>query len=135
MDVLQSERVEFFMRRNEKMDPYFCFEIDPLGRVLDYSARNYRMFDYHWQWPEQLNIRAKIYDDKYTVEGRFSLAMLKKMGLLHEHKIQAGLFRGHCKNLQGNTAAMQWISWVDPNIQPANFHIHSAFGCLTLETF
>jgi hypothetical protein len=51
MEVVHSDRVEIFFCSDEKLDPYYCLEMDPLGRVLDYRTRYYRQFEYDWQWP------------------------------------------------------------------------------------
>jgi hypothetical protein len=128
MEVLNSERVEIFFRRDHKMKPYFCLEIDPHGRVLDYKADYYRHFDRKWQWQEPLFLQTNIQHLRYTVQGRFSLVTLENLGLLKNKEIQVGLFRGHCTKLSNKNATMQWISWVDPKTQIPDFHVPDAFG-------
>src|SRR5690606_30445939 len=44
-DIEKGDRVELFFSKDKAMDEYYCFEIDPHGRALAYSARNYRNFD------------------------------------------------------------------------------------------
>ena len=44
-EVASSSRAEIFFRINERLTPYYCLEIDPLGRVLDYEATYHRKFD------------------------------------------------------------------------------------------
>ncbi|MBT7815579.1 MAG: hypothetical protein HN566_02450 [Polaribacter sp.] len=132
LEVMHSERVEIFFRRDQKMSPYYCLEMDPHGRVLDYRANLYRKFDRDWQWPESLSIESKINEENYTVEGKISLSILNELGLINNNNIQIGLFRGHCTNLVGKVALLKWISWVDSKTQDADFHVPSAFGILKL---
>ena len=132
IEVTQSERVEIFFRKDEKMQPYYCLEMDPYGRVLDYKANFYREFDRNWQWPESLSIKTKIEDENYRLEGKLNLSTLKDLGLLTKNKIQIGLFRGHCVKLIKKKASIKWISWVDSKTKKPDFHVPSAFGSLLL---
>ncbi len=132
MEVIHSERVEIFFRSDERMQPYYCLEMDPHGRVLDYKANFYRKFDRNWQWPEPLSIETDIQDNYYTVQGKISLSMLKKLDILKNNQIQIGLFRGHCVGLKEKKASIKWISWVDSKTQEPDFHVPSSFGLLTL---
>ena len=70
MEVVDSDRVEIFFRRDEMLDPYYCLEMDPLGRVLDYKANFYRKFDYEWQWPgnNPLIIRSEYTESGYRLK-------------------------------------------------------------------
>jgi hypothetical protein len=132
MEVIHSERVEMFFRSDESMKPYYCLEIDPYGRILDYRANFYREFDRNWFWPESLFIQSKISDKTYSVQGKISLFILDKLGLLKNNEIQIGLFRGHCTELKGDIASIKWISWVDPKTKHPDFHVPSAFGLFIL---
>lgn len=133
MEVIRSERVEIFFRSDEKMQPYYCLEIDPLGRVLDYKAKLHREFDRNWQWPEPLNIQTIIKAENYTVQGKISLSVLNKLDLIHNNQIQVGLFRAHCVQLEEKKASIKWINWVDPDIEALDFHVPSAFGILKFQ--
>ena len=42
MEVVNSERVEIFFQVDKKLETYYCLEMDPLARVLDYKAAYYR---------------------------------------------------------------------------------------------
>src|SRR6185295_1059455 len=44
----REDRVEIFFVRDPALERYFCLEIDPLGRVHDYTASYYRKFDSSW---------------------------------------------------------------------------------------
>jgi len=131
--VLPSDRVEIFFKANGGMDPYYCLEMDPRGRVLDYIARYYRKVDFDWEWPEQdLEVKASHTDDHYTVEGRISLQALREMGILRGDEMEAGLFRGDYYPVEGHDNQVNWISWIKPESVKPDFHIPSAFGKMLL---
>jgi cellulose/xylan binding protein with CBM9 domain len=48
MDLAEVDRVEVYFSYSEALDDYYCFEVDPYGRVLDYKAKSYRKFDMEW---------------------------------------------------------------------------------------
>lgn len=128
MEVVHSDRVEIFFRSNEKMDPYYCLEMDPLGRVLDYKTVLYRKFEYGWQWPgDALRVRAGLLPAGYWVEGAIRLDSLRSLHLLEDGILEAGLFRGKCLNPHPD-ASFNWITWVNPACELPDFHIPSAFG-------
>jgi hypothetical protein len=135
MEVIHSERVELFFRINEKMQPYYCLEMDPNGRVLDYKANHYREFDRSWHWPDSLSIKTRIEDENqgYMLQGKISLSVLKQLGLIHNNQIEIGIYRGHCTNLKGNKATIKWISWVDSKTKHPDFHVPSSFGVLKFQ--
>lgn len=133
LEVIQSERVEIFFREDEKMNPYYVLEMDPHGRVLDYKAKHYREFERSWSWPESLDIKTEIVEDGYTLQGKFSLSLLKEFELLRNNQIQIGLYRGHCVHLENNKGTIQWISWIDPKSPEPDFHVPTSFGTLTLD--
>jgi len=132
MEVVRSERVEIFFRQDEKMKSYYCLEIDPLGRVLDYKAELYRKFNRNWQWPESLFIESKINEKNYSVQGKISFSVLSQLGLINKNNIQIGLFRGHCTKLVGKDAQLKWISWIDSKTSEPDFHVPSSFGIIEL---
>ncbi|MCZ4694033.1 endoxylanase [Ancylomarina euxinus] len=135
MEVVDSDRVEIFFRQNDKMNPYYCLEMDARGRVLDYVTRYYRVFDYEWQWPgfDNLSVKASENNEGYIVEGAISLSSLKDLGLLKDNVLEAGLYRGYCMRLPNPEAELRWISWVNPEVEEPDFHIPSSFGKLELE--
>ena len=125
LEVIHSERVEIFFRSDEKLNPYYCLEMDPNGRVLDYEATHYRNFNRDWQWPDDLEIQTKIESDKYILTGKIKLKTLEDLKLLQGNQIQAGLYRGHCSALEGKKATLKWISWVDSKTPEPDFHVAS----------
>ncbi len=133
-DVLNSDRVEIFLRHDDKLSPYYGLEMDPLGRVYDYQANLNRKFDPSWSWPAgQLIIKTSKTTDGYIVEIAISKASLLQLELLKNNTLQAGLYRGNCVKLVGKEATLKWISWVRPDSATPDFHIPSSFGVLLLE--
>jgi hypothetical protein len=114
--------------------PYYCLELDPNGRVLDYKAEYYRKFNTEWSWPTgQLVVKASRKAEDYKVEVAIRKESLRGLGVLKGSKLEAGLYRGDCLSLNGDQASMSWISWMNPKSETPDFHIPSSFGCLILE--
>jgi len=136
MEVVDSDRVEIFFRRDAKLDTYYCLELDSLGRILDYKATFYRKFDYIWNWPgiNQLQIQSKFTNSGYQVQGSITLASLSQLNLLNNCELQAGLFRGECLKIRDPQSTFAWISWIKPESDRPDFHIPSVFGLIKLET-
>lgn len=133
-EVAASSRAEIFFRIDEKLTPYYCLEIDPAGRVMDYQATHYRKFDLGWSWPAaQLIVKADRRKDGYTVELAISKSSLKNLGVLKNNSLQAGIFRGDCLPGREGEREFKWISWVKPHSKTPDFHIPSSFGLLNLE--
>ena len=133
-NVLPSDRIEIFFKVNGQMNPYYCLEMDPKGRVLDYEAQYYREVDLTWSWPDgELEVKSKIKNDGYTVEGKISLNSLRDLGILDESmQMEVGLFRGDFYRVGANQTDVRWVSWVIPEADTPDFHIPSAFGKLML---
>ena len=131
--VLPSDRVEIFFKSQGAMDPYFCLEMDPIGRVLDYKAHYYRNVDFDWKWPDQgLEVFASLIEKGYVVEGKISLQSMRELGILNATTIHAGLFRGDFYPVDGKENKVKWISWIKPDSENPDFHIPSAFGIFQL---
>ena len=45
------DRVEMYFARDDQMQNYYCIEIDPHGRTMDYSGAYYRQLDLNWHCP------------------------------------------------------------------------------------
>lgn len=137
MDVIKSDRIEIFFKKDDTMKPYYCLEIDPLARVLDYKASHYRQFDYQWAWPKgQLDVKTNQSSIGYQIDIALSLKSLNDLGLLKNDRIQAGIYRADCKSLlkdDNKDQIFQWITWVDPKTHNPDFHVPSSFGVLNLE--
>ena len=132
--VLPSDRVEIFFKTHGEMNPYYCLELDPRARVLDYEATYYRNTNFEWMWPEgQLEVLATSTSDGYIVETRISMRSLTDLKILNDDRsIDAGLFRGDFFSVNNRTSEVKWISWVHPDSERPDFHIPSAFGKLKL---
>jgi hypothetical protein len=126
LTVAEEDRVELFFCPDTSLRQYFCVEIDPLGRVLDYSAQFYRKFDEQWKL-EQMEIAANICDSGYVVEGRFPLDEMKKLGIGDNFWI--GIFRADFKR----SGDITWYSWISPKSIEPDFHIPSAFEKISLK--
>ncbi|HEX8039796.1 MAG TPA: carbohydrate-binding family 9-like protein [Chryseosolibacter sp.] len=132
--VASSTRAEIFFRIDEKLAPYFCLELDPQGRVLDYKATYYRKFDSSWSWPAgHLILKTSRTKDGYTIEAAISKKSLAKLGVLNDNTLQAGLFRADCLEAGNSDANFKGVSWVKPDSEKPDFHIPSSFGLLVLE--
>lgn len=133
-EVAASSRAEIFFRIDQRLTPYYCLEIDPLGRVLDYEANYYRNFDMSWSWPQdQLIIKTQQKNDGYIVEFAISKKSLQQLKLLKNNTLEAGLFRANCAFQANGEPDFKWISWLQPDAKTPDFHIASSFGILRLD--
>lgn len=149
-DTVFEDRVEIYLSRDARMRDYFCAEIDPRGRVLDYRARFYRRFDFGWQFPG-LQTAASATPNGYQVEGRIQLRALTVLGFPAVRpgaSLLAGLYRaefspdrsGRAPSAPGiHTLGRQppgpppierWISWVNPATAEPDFHVPASLGKL-----
>jgi len=130
----ESDRVEIFFRTDEELDPYYCLEIDPTPRIMDFKASPAKKFDFDWNWPENdITVKSTIKENYFVVEIAISIQSLKNFHLIKENIIEAGLYRAKYKKQDNNLYEPTWITWVNPNTETPNFHIASSFGTLTLE--
>jgi hypothetical protein len=133
-EVAASSRVEIFFKKDDKLLPYYCMELDPIGRVLDYEGTYHRNFNGKWSWPAgNLIVKTARTKDGYSVEVAVSKASLSKLGLLQGNTLQAGLYRADCFKTKDGSHDFKWISWVKPDSKTPDFHIPSSFGILRLE--
>tara|TARA_R110002051_G_scaffold87713_4_gene154501 strand:- start:54626 stop:55279 length:654 start_codon:yes stop_codon:yes gene_type:complete len=128
-----SDRVELFFRANEEMSPYYCLEIDPSIRLMDFMAYPQRKFDFNWSWPkEEIVLKSDIQNDYFTVEGSITMNSLKKLNLIKDNKIETGIFRAKFNKSENHNYKPTWITWVEPQSETPDFHIPSSFGILEL---
>lgn len=134
LGVLPSDRVEIFFKVKGNMNPYYCLELDPRERVLDYQSQYYRNADFEWNWPNGgLKVMAKTNNEGYTVEAKITLESLRALEIINDdNSLDAGLFRGDYMHTNNNKSIVKWISWVDPGSDKPDFHVPSAFGKLIL---
>lgn len=133
--VLGSDRAEIFIASGPELQPYYGFEMDPRGEVLDYRAHFHHRIDWDWVC-EGLQVRATRNNHGYVVEGSIPMSTLKQLECLHEDDegayLIAGLFRGEFSHGRDGQIIRNWITWVDPQVEPCDFHVPSAFGKLKL---
>lgn len=109
------------------MARYYAIEVDPLGRVHDYSVEYYRHFDSDWALAG-LQSKAEISASGYTVEGKIPLQSLRDLGVLAEGMMRTGIYRAEFSPAAGAEPLMEWISWVNPNTPAPDFHVDASFG-------
>lgn len=130
------DRVELFFAGGsvdkptpEGMPLYYGIEVDPEGRVHDYSIEYYRNFDSKWNL-EGLETKGVKDNDGYTVEGKIPLKSLKDLNLITNDVMRAGVYRAEFSTpeKEGEDPVMEWISWVDPKTETPDYHVNSSFG-------
>lgn len=132
--VAKGDRVELFFSAGLDMDKYFCLEIDPAGRVLDYRASFYRKFDRTWDL-EGLITAGQVVPGGYSVEAAIPISWFRNAGISSMEQgssITAGVFRAEFSNRTSGVVAEDWISWQDPGTRKADFHIPSSLGIFLL---
>lgn len=128
-----SDRVELFFRISASLDPYYCLEIDPTPRIMDFKAYPNQNFNFEWNWPKNdLTVKSQIKSNKFTVEIAISIKSLLNLNLINDNKIEAGIFRAKYKENENSVFEPTWISWVNPNTKEPNFHTPASFGLLNL---
>ena len=126
------DRVELFFAGapvdrpgEDGMERYYAIEVDPKGRVHDYSIAYYRQFDGDWSLAG-LETKAALTDDGYSVEGKIPLKTLQELHLLRDGLMRTGVFRAEFSPSSGTEPRMEWISWVNPNTPQPDFHVSHA---------
>ncbi len=131
MTVEKGDRVEMFFAPDDTLSKYYCIEIDPLGRVLDYAVSYHRNFDYSWSFPKGLEVVSVRTPSGYAVEGRIPLAALESLGMPSLRKggsMKIAILRADFRRGPDGKVEEHWISWVDPQVELPDFHVPSAFG-------
>lgn len=131
--INNSDRVELFFRTNDSLNPYYCLEIDPTPRIMDFKAQPNKQFDLDWNWPSsEIDVKSSINENCFIVEGAISITSLRKLDLIKDDKIETGLYRAKYYKQNDGTYDPTWITWVNPNTESPNFHTPSSFGVLKL---
>lgn len=128
LTVAKEDRVELFFSAKFDLNQYYCIEMDPLGHILDYSAKYYRKFDETWDF-KQVNIAARITPHGYIVEGRISRSELEKLGI--KESFHLGIFRADFKS--NKTDDVVWYSWINSKSTTPDFHLPTALGICNLK--
>ena len=116
-DVDPEDRVEIFFSPREEMDIYYCAEIDPMGRIMDYKAKYYRDFDYDWDF-STMKVVAKAGEEGYSVSGKVSLEELSTLGIVPGKPFRMGVFRADFKK----GGECNWYSAVPTGDESPDFH-------------
>lgn len=128
-----SDRIELFFRTSASLNPYYCLEIDPTPRIMDFIAFPNKNFNFEWNWPKNdLTVKSQINNHKFTVEIAISITSLEKLNLIRDNKIETGIFRAKYKEQENSIFEPTWISWMNPNTESPNFHTPTSFGVLNL---
>lgn len=112
------DRIELFFSPRKSMDVYYCAEIDPKARVMDYKAHTYRDFDYDWKF-ESLKTYASISEEGYIVGGHLSLDELRRLGI-DLNDFYMGVFRADFKP---GGEKENWYSYIPTDDASPDFHI------------
>ena len=132
--INNSDRVELFFRSDANLNPYYCLEIDPLARVMDFKAKPNKEFDFNWNWPSKdIEVKSTIEPNYFIVEIAITLQSLKELNLLNDGKIETGIYRAKYNQQKNGAFEPTWIPWVNPKTETPNFHTASSFGLLMLE--
>ncbi len=128
-----SDRVELFFRSDHRLNPYYCLEIDPTARIMDFKAFPNRNFEFDWDFStKDLKVKSNISKDGFVVEGSIGIDYLKQLDLIHDNRIEVGVFRAKYNRKNNLKYEPTWISWVEPESNVPNFHIPSSFGIFNL---
>jgi hypothetical protein len=115
------------------MDPYYCLEIDPTARIMDFMAKPNRNFNFNWNWPSnEIEVKSTIKENYFIVEGAISIKSLNELGLLKQNKIETGVYRAKYNRQKQGGYEPTWITWINPKTETPNFHIASSFGVFEL---
>ena len=150
-DEVFEDRVEVYFSRDERMNDYFCFEVDSRGRAFDYRGAYYRRLDTKWTL-EGLETKGVPLANGYEIEGRIPLKTFLELGfpaLRPGARIRCGLYRAEFshdrsgrpveqkeslhnlgRKVEGPPPIEEWISWVDPKTKEPDFHVPASLGWL-----
>lgn len=117
LDVTAEDRAEIFLSATPDLKQYYCAEMDPQGKVLDYSAQFQRKFNYSWSF-ETLQLKTRQTKNGYMVAGRWSLKEWQKLGI-HPNHFYMGVFSADFYFPE----EVIWFSLLKVNREKADFHI------------
>jgi hypothetical protein len=131
-ELEKEDRVEIYFSDNLALDNYYCIEVDPFGRVLDYKAVFYREFDYSWNL-DGLRVESQVTSAGYLIALAIPLKTLSAhMDINLNRPFHVGLYRADLK-VESGVIQEKWISWIDPNSTHPDFHVPETFGTFLLE--
>lgn len=132
-NIGNSDRVELFFRKDKNLNPYYCLEIDPTPRVMDFRAFANRNFEFDWNFSkEDFDVKSNISENRFIVEGYITIDYLKKLELVSNNRLEVGVFRAKYYKLEPASYEPVWITWCKPESETPDFHIPSSFGTFYL---
>ena len=131
-DVSMEDRVELFFSSQLPLTDYYAIEMDPLGRVLDYSIAYYRKFNKSWNADKHLQVKGRLTPQGYCVEGCIKEELLQKM-TNGKKRFYLGAYRAEFKKDKEGKLLYNWLCIKDPHLEKPDFHVAETFIQLVLE--
>ena len=123
-DIAPEDRAEIFLSPTKDMEKYYCMEVDPKGRNMEYLAVYKRENDYSWSF-QTLQLQTEIKTWGYYVAGRLTLQEMKDLGF-DIIAFYMGAFRADFKT----SKSVVWYSLLKTSDKSPNFHKpHMIFPC------
>ena len=116
-DVEPEDRIEIFFCPTADMKEYYCAEIDPKGRVLDYRANYYRRLDYSWNF-SSLEVHAQLTPWGYRIGCSVLRSELEKLGL----DLNGGFWMGVFQDDFRPDGSVHWYSLIPTKDTVPDFH-------------
>ncbi len=131
-EVNGQDRGEIFLWDGDPKHAYYCFEIAPLGAILDYKAEFYRKFDSSWSPAGKWEYKSLVTPAGYSIEMVLSRQSIESMGfkLQSGERFRIGLFRADYDKYNGTPT---WITWIERGGDP-DFHLAESFGTAELKS-
>ena len=114
--VDDEDRVEIFFSCDSLMTSYWCAEIDPKARPMDYAAHFGQPFDYEWNF-RTLQAQATLTEKGYRVDASVALSELRELGI-DTKDFYMGVFRADFHP----DGSVNWYSLVSTDDKSAYFH-------------
>ncbi len=129
--LVYEDRVEIYFAFDDSLsEPYYCIEVDPKGRFLDYRATFPRQFEFDVDWGS-IKAESVLTDYGYVVEASVSLDDMKHLGYkINNDKtiLKVAVFRADFEKENSDTLVERWQAWIDPNLDEPDFHVPATFG-------
>lgn len=111
------DRVEIFFSQDADMTAYFCAEIDPMGRRMDYSSSYKSPLDYEWNF-STMRQAGQVTDQGYIVAGSVAISELAELGVDLKNGFYLGVFRADFHQ----DGSVNWYSAVKTDDESPYFH-------------
>ena len=111
------DRVEIFFSKDSVMTNYYCAEIDPLGRRMDYASSYKHPLDYEWDF-KTMRQAGQLTDEGYMVAGSVAVCELMEYGVDLNGGFYLGVFRADFHK----DGSVNWYSAVSSDDEYPDFH-------------